>query len=65
MKIIPTQLVKTAEIYKENKVFAIRLFEHGQYIETFYCRLKRDIKPHLKKLDYKITYDFSLLKTVN
>ena len=64
MKILATQLTKTAEIYKENKVFAVRLFEHGQYLETFYSRFKRDIKPQLKKLDYKLTYDYSLLKTV-
>ena len=65
MNIVPTQPTKTAEIHKENKVFAVRLFEHGQYIETFYSRFKRDIKPQLKKLDYKLTYDYSLLKTVN
>jgi len=64
MKIVATQAIKTAEIHKENKVFAVRLFEHGQYIETFYSRLKRDIKPQLKKLGYKLTYDFSLLKTL-
>ena len=65
MKIVPTQAVKTAEIYKENKIYAVRLFEHGQYLETFYCRAKKDIKPQLKKLGYKLTYDYSLLKTVN
>ena len=65
MNIVATQPTKTAEIYKENKVFAVRLFEHGQYLETIYCRAKKDIKPQLKKLDYKLTYDYSLLKTVN
>lgn len=59
MKIVPTQAEKTAKIHKEAKVFAVRLFEHWQYLETFYCRAKKDIKPQLKKLDYK------LLKTVN
>ena len=62
MKTIKTQPTKTAEIHKENKVFAVRLFEHGQYIETFYSRLKRDIKPQLKKIGYLLTYDYSLLK---
>ena len=65
MNVVTTQPTKTAEIHKENKVFAVRLFEHGQYLETFYCRLKRNIKPQLKKLGYKLTYDYSLLKTVN
>ena len=65
MNIVTTQSVKTAEIHKENKLFAVRLFEHGQYLETFYCRAKKDIKPQLKKLDYKLTYDYSLLKIVN
>lgn len=59
MEIVPTQPIRTAEIHKENKVYAVRLFEHGQYQETFYCRLKRDIKPHLVKLKYKLTYDFT------
>ena len=65
MDIVTTQSVKTAEIHKENKVFAVRLFEHGQYLETFYCHAKKDIKPQLKKLGYKLTYDYSLLKIVN
>ena len=62
MKIVATQPKKTAEIHKENKLFAVRLFEHGQYLESFYCRTKKDIKPQLKKIGYKLTYDYSLLK---
>ena len=62
MNIVATQLTKTAEIHKENKVFAVRLFEHGQYLETFYCRAKKDIKPQLKKLGHILTYDFTKLK---
>ena len=61
MNIVATQPTKTAEIHKENKVFVVRLFEHGKYLETFYCRAKKDIKPQLKKLGYTLTYDFTKL----
>lgn len=64
MEIINTHPTKTAEIHKENKIFAVKLFEFEQYQETFYCRLKRDIKPQLKKLGYSLTYDYTLLKTI-
>lgn len=64
MKIVNTQPTKTAEIHKENSLFAVKLYQFGQYQETFYCRLKRDIKPQLKKLGYSLTYDYTLLKTL-
>lgn len=62
MNILLTHPKKTAELHKENKLYAVRLFEHNKYIETFYCRRKSDIKPHLIKIGYNITYDFTLLK---
>ena len=34
----------------------------NQYIESFYCRKKSEIKQHLKKLNYSLTYDYTLLK---
>jgi hypothetical protein len=54
--------MKTANIIKEGKIFGIQLFENLQYQETVYCRLKSDIKPYLKKIGYKLQYDFTKLK---
>lgn len=63
MKIVQTQPINTAEIYKEGNLYAVRLYQYSQYQETFYSRLKRDIKPHLKKLGYILTYDFTKIDT--
>lgn len=59
MNIVNALPTKTAEIHKLNKIYEIRLFEFNQYIESFYCRNKRDIKPQLNKLNYSLTYDFT------
>ncbi len=62
MNIVNTLPTQTAEIHKVNKVYEIRLFNFNQYIESFYCRKKSEIKQHLKKLNYSLTYDYTLLK---
>lgn len=64
MKIVNTQPTKTATVKKEGLNYAVMLYDFEQYQETFYCKLKRDIKPQLKKLGYTLTYDFTLLKTI-
>lgn len=65
MKIINVLPTKNAEIHKINKLYEVRLFEYNQYIESFYCRKKSEVKPQLKKLGYTLTYDYSLVKTVS
>lgn len=59
VNILPT---KNAEIHKINKLYEVRLYNFNQYIESFYCRKKSEIKPQLKKLDYTLSYDYTLLK---
>ena len=59
VNMLPTQ---TVEIHKINKVYEIRLFTFNQYIESFYCRKKSEIKKHLIKLNYSLTYDFTICK---
>lgn len=63
MNIVNTLPTKTAEIHKVNKVYEVRLFDFQQYTESFYTSKKRDIKPHLKKLGYFLTLDFSLVNS--
>lgn len=60
VNILPT---KNAEVHKINKLYEVRLFDFNQYIESFYCRKKSEVKPQLKKLGYKLSYDYTLLKT--
>lgn len=62
MNTVNTLPKQTAEIHKVNKVYEVRLFNFNQYIESFYCRKKSEIKPQLKKLNYSLTYDYTLLK---
>jgi len=54
-------MIKTAEIHKKGTSYEVRLFNNSMYEESFYTTKKRDIKPHLKKLGYVLTYDYSLL----
>lgn len=63
MNIVNTLPTQTAEVHKVNKVYEVRLFNFNQYIESFYCRKKSEIKPQLKKLGYTLTYDYTLLKS--
>ncbi len=60
MKVIDVIPMRNAEIHKINKLYEIRLFNFNQYIESFYCRKKSDIKQHLKKIDYILAYDYTL-----
>ena len=62
MKIVNTLPMQNAEIHKINKLYEVRLFNFNQYIESFYCRKKSEIKPQLKKLGYTLSYDFTLIK---
>ena len=59
MNIVNTLPTKTAEIHKLTKLYEVRLYALQQYTETFYSPKKREIKPHLKKLGYSLTIDFT------
>lgn len=47
--------MKIAITKRADKAFAVELYKDGEYQETFYCRKKGEIKPHLKKVGYKLT----------
>ena len=54
MQIINVIPSRWAKVNKVGRVFEVKLFESDKYTESFYCRKKSEVKPHLRKLGYSL-----------